>query len=99
MSYRRRNAGVVCHDGLLFVVGGDDGTSNLSNVEVSKCVRKLFQRSKPIHGNPKQHSHSNTLFPSSTQVYCSKTDTWRILSASMGIGRSYAGVCIIDKPM
>lgn len=36
MSYRRRNAGVVCHDGLLFVVGGDDGSANLSNVEVSE---------------------------------------------------------------
>lgn len=35
MSYRRRNAGVICHDGLLFVVGGDDGSANLSNVEVS----------------------------------------------------------------
>lgn len=35
MSYRRRNAGVVCHEGLLFVVGGDDGSANLSNVEVS----------------------------------------------------------------
>lgn len=39
MSYRRRNAGVICHDGLLFVVGGDDGTSNLSNVEVSTSVQ------------------------------------------------------------
>lgn len=34
MTYRRRNAGVICHDGFLFVVGGDDGSSNLSNVEV-----------------------------------------------------------------
>lgn len=38
MTYRRRNAGVICHDGLLYVVGGDDGVSNLSNVEVSRTV-------------------------------------------------------------
>lgn len=30
----RRNAGVVAHKGLLYVIGGDDGTSNLSSVEV-----------------------------------------------------------------
>lgn len=35
MTFRRRNAGVVSHDGLLYVVGGDDGSTNLSNVEVS----------------------------------------------------------------
>lgn len=35
MSFRRRNAGVVVHNGMLFVVGGDDGSSNLSSVEVS----------------------------------------------------------------
>jgi len=65
MSYCRRNAGVVAHDGLLYVVGGDDGTSNLASVE----------------------------------VYCPDSDSWRILPALMTIGRSYAGVCMIDKPM
>lgn len=35
MSFCRRNAGVVAHGGMLYVVGGDDGTSNLSSVEVS----------------------------------------------------------------
>lgn len=65
MSFRRRNAGVVAHNGFLYVVGGDDGTSNLSSVE----------------------------------VYCPESDVWRILPSAMGIGRSYAGVCMIDKPM
>lgn len=46
MTYRRRNAGVVCHDGLLFVVGGDDGSANLSNVEVSFASRILVFASK-----------------------------------------------------
>lgn len=42
MSYRRRNAGVICHDGNVFVVGGDDGVANLSNVEVSTQLFSLF---------------------------------------------------------
>lgn len=65
MNFRRRNAGVVVHNGLLYVVGGDDGTSNLSSCE----------------------------------VYSPLLDRWDILPASMSIGRSYAGVCMIDKPM
>lgn len=34
MSICRRNAGVLPHRGLLYVIGGDDGTSNLNTVEV-----------------------------------------------------------------
>ena len=56
-------SGVIALNGLLYVVGGDDGTSNLASVEVF---------------NP-------------------KTDAWTLLPAQMGIGRSYAGVAIIDK--
>ena len=58
-------AGVVSNNGKLFVIGGDDGSSNLSSVE----------------------------------FYNPKTDTWTILSSSMTTGRSYAGVCVIDKPL
>lgn len=57
-------SGVIALNGLLYVVGGDDGTSNLASVE----------------------------------VYNPKTDAWTLLPAHMGIGRSYAGVAIIDKP-
>lgn len=56
--------GVVALDGLLYVVGGDDGASNLSSVE----------------------------------IYNPNTNSWSILSTSMNIGRSYAGVAVIDKP-
>ena len=65
MTFCRRNAGVVAHEGSLYVVGGDDGSANLASIE----------------------------------VYCPESDTWRILPATMTIGRSYAGVCMIDKPM
>ena len=33
MIHRRRNAGVASLNGLLYVVGGDDGSSNLHSVE------------------------------------------------------------------
>ena len=56
--------GVITHNGLLYVVGGDDGTSNLQSVE----------------------------------VYNPKNDVWTCLPSNMSIGRSYTGVCVIDKP-
>ena len=58
-------AGVVANGGLLYVIGGDDGSSNLGSVE----------------------------------YYNPKTDTWTMLPTSMMTGRSYAGVCVIDKPI
>ena len=57
--------GVVAYDGLLYVVGGDDGSSNLSSVE----------------------------------CYSPKSDTWTMLLSSLTIGRSYAGVAVIDRPI
>jgi len=57
--------GVVAHNGLLYVAGGDDGSSNLSSVE---------------YFNP-------------------KSDTWTVLCSSLTVGRSYAGVCVIDRPI
>jgi len=57
--------GVVAYDGHLYVVGGDDGSSNLSSVE----------------------------------YYNPKSDSWTMLSSCLVIGRSYAGVCVIDRPI
>ena len=64
MNNCRRNAGVICHGGCLYVIGGDDGSSNLQSIEMYDPVR----------------------------------DTWTVLSANMSLGRSYTGVCIIDRP-
>lgn len=58
------NIGVIALDGLLYVVGGDDGASNLASIE----------------------------------IYNPNTNSWSMLTASMNIGRSYAGVVVIDKP-
>jgi len=64
MNYARRNAGVITINGFLFVIGGDDGTSNLASVE----------------------------------MYNPKTDVWAVIPSNMTIGRSYTGVCVIEKP-
>lgn len=58
-------SGVIAHNGILFVIGGDDGSSNLGSVE----------------------------------FYNPKNDTWTMLISAMTTGRSYAGVCVIDKPL
>lgn len=34
----------------------------------------------------------------SIEIYNPNTNTWSMLTASMNIGRSYAGVVVIDKP-
>ena len=65
-TYRRYYLlGVVAQNGLLYVIGGDDGSSNLGSVE----------------------------------YYSPRSDTWTMLQHCMTTGRSYAGVCVIDKPM
>lgn len=34
----------------------------------------------------------------SVEMYNPNTNTWSMLAVSMNIGRSYAGVVVIDKP-
>ena len=65
ISFPRCFPGVVAYNNFLYVVGGDDGSSNLASVE----------------------------------YYNSKNDTWTMLSTTMMLGRSYAGVCVIDRPI
>ena len=77
--------GVVTHDGLMYVVGGDDGTSNLSSVEMY---------------NPKTDTW--TLLKVMMSAVCLISAAFYFvcffLKAAMGIGRSYTGVCVIEKP-
>ena len=49
MNYARRNAGVITINGFLFVIGGDDGTSNLASVEV---IGQLSDRVLETFKNP-----------------------------------------------
>ena len=57
--------GVVTHGGLLYVVGGDDLTTEDLN---------------------------------SMEVYNPTTNTWLMHPIPMGIGRSFAGIALIDRP-
>ena len=57
--------GVVTHGGLLYVVGGDDLTTEDLN---------------------------------SMEVYNPTTNTWLMHPIPMGIGRSFAGIALIDSP-
>ena len=59
------HTGVVIHNDLLYVVGGDDGISSLSSVE----------------------------------YYNPKNDSWTLLNSGMNVGRSYAGVCVINRSL
>lgn len=55
----------MSHEGLLYVVGGDDGNANLNSVEVFNPL----------------------------------TNSWSMLLDGMAIGRSYAGIAIINRPL
>ena len=44
MNFCRRNAGVVAYGGLLYVIGGDDGSQNLSSVEVLVKILIFFRK-------------------------------------------------------
>lgn len=63
-THVRDSPGVIAVDGLLYVVGGDDGTANLTSVE----------------------------------VYDPPSNAWTMMAAQISIGRSYAGLAVVEKP-
>ena len=76
----------MTHDGLMYVVGGDDGTSNLSSVEMY---------------NPKTDTWTLLKVMSAVCLVLLQLFVYYFLlylKAAMGIGRSYTGVCVIEKP-
>ncbi|KAL0117387.1 hypothetical protein PUN28_010310 [Cardiocondyla obscurior] len=112
MSARRSGAGVGVLDGILYAVGGHDGPLVRKSVEafnpetnqwtpvsdMALCRRNagvvaLNGLLYVVGGDDGSSSLA------SVEVYSPKTDTWTTLPTCMGVGRSYAGVAIIDKPM
>ena len=86
---RDKNLKISCpnlfsHNGVIYVIGGDDGTSNLSSVEMYNPKVKLLEM------------QILTSLPHLTFFH--QTDTWNVLAANMTIGRSYTGVAVIDRP-
>lgn len=111
MSTRRSGAGVGVADGLLYAIGGHDGPHVRKSVEcfnpeqnqwrsvsdMSMCRRNAGVASVNgllfvVGGD----DGSSNLF--SVEVYNPRTDQWGLLSTFMTIGRSYAGVAVIDRP-
>ncbi|KAL6439278.1 hypothetical protein ACFW04_003868 [Cataglyphis niger] len=112
MSARRSGAGVGVLDGILYAVGGHDGPLVRKSVEafnpetnqwtpvsdMALCRRNagvvaLNGLLYVVGGDDGSSSLA------SVEVYSPRTDTWTTLPTCMGVGRSYAGVAIIDKPM
>lgn len=112
MSVRRSGAGVGVLNNILYAVGGHDGPLVRRSVEAYDAERNIWYPVAEMafcRRNAGVVAHGGTLYVvggddgtsslSSVEVYCPETDTWRILPAAMGTGRSYAGVCMIDKTM
>lgn len=112
MTARRSGPGVGVLNNMLYAVGGHDGPLVRKSVEAYSPETNTW---RPISDmtycrrNAGVVAHDGLLYVvggddgttnlSSVEVYCPETDTWRILPAAMGIGRSYAGVCMMDKVM
>lgn len=111
MTCKRSGAGVGVMDGILYAVGGHDGPVVRNTVEVFDPVVGVWKQIADMslsRRNAGVVSYKGFLYVvggddgtsnlASVEVYCAKTDTWTMLPKSMNIGRSYAGVTLIDKP-
>ncbi|CAH1954554.1 unnamed protein product [Acanthoscelides obtectus] len=112
MCSRRSGAGVGVLDGILYAVGGHDGPLVRKSVEAydpSKSKWMPVSDMALCRRNAGVVAMNGLLYVvggddgscnlSSVEMYNPKTDTWSMLPSCMGIGRSYAGVAIIDKPI
>lgn len=112
MTSRRSGAGVGVLNNIMYAVGGHDGPLVRNTVEAYDPEKNAWHAVADMgfcRRNAGVVAHNGLLFIvggddgnanlSSVEVYSPETDSWRILTAPMGIGRSYAGVCMIDKPM
>lgn len=112
MTARRSGPGVGVLNNILYAVGGHDGPLVRKSVEAYNPETNSW---RPIadmtycRRNAGVVAHDGLLYVvggddgttnlASVEVYCPDSDAWRILPAAMGIGRSYAGVCMMDKVM
>jgi kelch-like protein 2/3 len=111
MTARRSGAGVGVLDNMLYAVGGHDGPVVRKSCE---CYCVLTNKWKSVadmstcRRNAGVISLNGLLYVvggddgtcnlNSVEVYNPKTDVWVSLNSSMVVGRSYAGVSVIDKP-
>lgn len=112
MCSRRSGAGVGVLGGVLYAVGGHDGPLVRKSVEAYDPDTKQWAAVAEMtfcRRNAGVVALGGLLYVvggddgasnlASVEVYNPKIDSWTLLSSCMGIGRSYAGVAVIDKPM
>lgn len=112
MCCRRSGAGVGVLDGILYAVGGHDGPLVRKSVEAYDPATRIWTSVSDMflcRRNAGVVAMNGLLYVvggddgcsnlSSVEVYNPKTNTWSMLTSLMGVGRSYAGVAIIDKPI
>uniref|UniRef100_A0A8C4NNH5 Kelch-like family member 2 n=1 Tax=Eptatretus burgeri TaxID=7764 RepID=A0A8C4NNH5_EPTBU len=112
MSTRRSGAGVGVLDGQLFAVGGHDGPLVRKSVEVYNPLTNAWRQVADMNmcrRNAGVCTVNGMLFVvggddgssnlSSVEFYNPASDSWTLLSSNMSMGRSYAGVAVIDKPV
>ncbi|KAI1303668.1 Ring canal kelch -like protein [Halotydeus destructor] len=110
MSQRRSGAGVGVLDSKLYVFGGHDGPAVRKSVEcydpvtnswvqcadmiVARRNAGVVARDGLLYVVGGDDGQQNLM---SVEIYDPKQNSWSFLPNQMSIGRSYAGVCIIDK--
>ncbi|RWS10322.1 Ring canal kelch-like protein [Dinothrombium tinctorium] len=110
MSQRRSGAGVGVLDNKLYAIGGHDGPAVRKSVECYDPVTNTWMQCADMivaRRNAGVVSRDGLLFVvggddgqsnlASVEVYNPKMNSWTLLPQKMTIGRSYSGVCIIDK--
>ncbi|KZS14979.1 RING canal kelch protein [Daphnia magna] len=111
MACRRSGAGVGVLNGYLYAIGGHDGPMVRRSVERFDTVTKTWTSIADMslcRRNAGVVTHDGLLYVvggddgttnlNSVEVYDPATNSWSMLSACMGIGRSYAGIAIINRP-
>ncbi|KAL9883606.1 uncharacterized protein ACN427_010838 [Glossina fuscipes fuscipes] len=112
ISARRCGAGIGVLNNILYAVGGYDGQMVYKSAEAynpesnqwhSVADMSLCRRNAGVVARDGLlyvvGGYDSDSYLSSVEIYDPETNSWRILTDAMTIGRSCAGVCIIDKPM
>ena len=109
MSQRRSGAGVEVLFGKIYAIGGHDGPAIRKSVECfdpttqqwSQCADMIYARRNAVvvvqdgclYVVGGEDGQTNL---KSIEIYDPKLNSWSLLSSEMSIGRSYAGVAVVD---
>ncbi|XP_047032051.1 ring canal kelch homolog isoform X2 [Helicoverpa zea] len=108
MGARRSGCGVGVVDGALYAVGGHDGPAVRRSVE--RWAGAGWVAAPPMHAarrNAAVAAHLGRLYVvggddgaanlSSVEVFDPAAGAWALLPATMSVGRSYAGVAVVEQ--